>query len=497
MATARDRRAGLLLLLLPALLAPACGGGEGGGFAAEPWLADLAELEALAATTYANFEWAVSEGGIDPVALDRRTRRELRAAASDGQARRALERFVDGFGDGHFRLREPRPPAAAGPGAAAPGPETPGSEACAALGYEEHDQSLRLDLGERFHFTTDPGDPLPAGWLERGGGGRLGFVRIDEFGANRFGEYCPESWERYRRGLERSCDDWDCEYGFRLALVDRLLDEIAARVRALVEAGIVGLVIDVTGNGGGSDWVDPAARMLSDRVLLGNGRSLVRHPHWTGILEQMAADVAADLAREELTPAHRALLAEVGTRLRAGIAESGRRCDLSHVWTQGAGELPCSLLVRDVLFTTGLLAAPPPVPVADLTSAGGLFKALDYGDRPTIWRGPLAVLTDRATASAAELFVVLLRDNDAAIVVGERTFGAGCGYSNGGIQTLLGHSGLEVWPPDCVRQRRGGGNERAGIVPDRVVDWRPDDDPRARGEKLVARLAGWPAAAPR
>ncbi|MHC4236635.1 MAG: S41 family peptidase [Planctomycetota bacterium] len=466
------------LLLVAVACGLACPNGGYENPTAEPYLADLAQLENLVATTYANFEWALTEGGIDPVALHARTHREIQEARSDDEARQALKRFVESFRDGHFRLREARGEVSDGDaGKNGPGPETPGPLACEELGYEEHDQSLRLDFGDQFRPATDPDDPFPAGWLARSDGSRIGLVRIDEFGAERYGEYCPQTWESYRKTLEQA---------------DRLLDEIAQRIRVLESHDVAGLIVDITGNGGGSDWVDPTARMLTDKQLLGNGRSFVRHAHWRGILEEMAGEVAGDLGRDDLSLEQRAVLEEVEARLRTGIAETRRSCDLSAVWGRGTAKLPCSLLVRDTLFTTGLLAAPPAIETDGLMIGSALFKALEYGVRPTAWRGPLAVLIDRDTASAAELFVALLCDNDAAMLVGEQTFGVGCGYTNGGIQTILEHSRFEVWLPDCIRHRRDGGNERAGIAPDLQIDLQGAAGAEKRGSMLLERLSAWP-----
>ncbi len=51
---------------------------------------------------------------------------------------------------------------------------------------------------------------------------------------------------------------------------------------------------------------------------------------------------------------------------------------------------------------------------------------------------PMAVLTNGNTASAAELFTSALRDYDKAVIIGEKTYGKGCGQnghmlSNGGV----------------------------------------------------------------
>ena len=84
--------------------------------------------------------------------------------------------------------------------------------------------------------------------------------------------------------------------------------------------------------------------------------------------------------------------------------------------------------------------------------------------------------------------MALLRDADAAVVVGSRTYGAGCGMTNGGIPLTLPHSGLEVRMPDCARLRVDGTNEVAGIAPDVEADWVDGDDDALRADKAVVAL---------
>jgi len=69
----------------------------------------------------------------------------------------------------------------------------------------------------------------------------------------------------------------------------------------------------------------------------------------------------------------------------------------------------------------------------------------------------------------------VLRDNGAAIVLGSRTIGAGCGDSWGGTPTRLATNGAALTIPDCVRYRADGSNEVRGILPDVAIAWRTTD----------------------
>ena len=105
-----------------------------------------------------------------------------------------------------------------------------------------------------------------------------------------------------------------------------------------------------------------------------------------------------------------------------------------------------------------------------MAAADRLFSPSEYSYREGAWRGAIVVLIDRHSASATELFAALLRDNGAATVLGERSYGAGCGYTNGGVTLDLPSLALTLRAPDCARFRASGENERAGITPDLAVD---------------------------
>ena len=80
------------------------------------------------------------------------------------------------------------------------------------------------------------------------------------------------------------------------------------------------------------------------------------------------------------------------------------------------------------------------------------------------------------------------------LVVGERTYGAGCGMTNGGIPLTLPHSGLEVHMPDCARMRRDGSNEVAGITPDVALPWTVAMSAEERADVALSALRSPPLA---
>jgi Peptidase family S41 len=268
-----------------------------------------------------------------------------------------------------------------------------------------------------------------------------------------------------------------------VAAANALGAALAARARALRDAGATSLLVDATQNGGGSDWVEVAARTLAAVRLRGPRLAFVRSPHWTGDLRERLASVEKDL-RDGGTP--RATLERAAETLRAAIAASEERCDASAVWTGGA--MPCSMLGAGFLTASGVLPYARPGSFAGLGSRTTLFHPVRYAYTEGAVRLPLRVAVDRETWSAAEYFAALLRDNGAATIVGEPTGGAGCGYTNGGIPAVLARSGARVRMADCARLRADGTNEVAGIVPDVLVPWSAHDSASQRAAKLAHAL---------
>jgi hypothetical protein len=58
-----------------------------------------------------------------------------------------------------------------------------------------------------------------------------------------------------------------------------------------------------------------------------------------------------------------------------------------------------------------------------------------------------------------------MKDNRAATLIGARTFGAGCGYVDGGTRTRLRAIPRDVRMPNCARFLKDGTNEIEGVAP--------------------------------
>lgn len=479
--TAKIRAASLLLCCL------ACAGTT----ERAAWIDDFEKLKSHMAVAYANLEWTVERRELDLQTLNAQTLEALQDASSQRGARRAIERFLASFGDPHLRAERMQRPAPPRTGASNDetllDPALSGDDAVDALGFRNGNLGFRLDLGSLPGFAPLPradGNPFAAGVLTVAGGRRVGCLRIAEFGPDRYPEMGRRVWEDFRGQLQSPCG-WRCQDEFWHAVSQALLEALAERVYDLRAANIDALLIDVTRNGGGTDWAGIAPRMLTAIPLECPPSGFIKHPHTTRRLEvrlerldQVLQDPGLDATTRDLV--------FTGRQQLANLLQEGRApCDRMPLW---AGQrIDCSQIVRT--SGCGLFAYLPPTRTPHPEAGEILYTPLEWTYSEGVWDGPLLVLVDRHTASAAEQFVTLLQANGAALILGERTLGAGCGYTYGGVPIFLPHVQLLVRMPDCIRYRGDGENELAGIEPD-IALWGADDGDGRRVGKLATALAG-------
>lgn len=363
----------------------------------QAWRADYERLKSELAQRYANLDWIVSHRGLDLQALDAATSAAIDGAHSRVRAVLALRRFVRSFDDPHLRLvRGDRSAAQASAPETEAVPVAPHSGAvvtsCKAAGYEAGDYA--------FHFPFERMEGwvlVRKGHFPTGLSGDLGVLRIASFGED---QYLQAAEQAFQPGIQ--------ERALRLATRALLQRELTDALVELRARGARRLLVDITGNGGGTEWVTEVVALLTDRELQ---RQTAR------------------------------LVAPAGDR--------------SGIWR---GEQ-----VPPVLG--------PPGPPTRLVGTG-------------VWTGPLFVLADRGTGSASEDFVAWLQQNGAAVVLGERTAGAGGGYVNGGGRIRLSAGPFDVMAPNCARFLEDGTNEIEGLAPDVELPMDEADD-----AQLVSALA--------
>lgn len=226
------------------------------------WRADFEHLKREMAQRYANLDWMVSHRGLDLRALDERTSAAIDGAHSRVLAGLALRRFVRAFGDPHLRLvldDRTVPTSGATPAALV----TPGGRSavasCEVAGYEAG------DYGFRFPFDHLKGwARVREGHFPTGLAGDIGVLRIASFGED---QYLAACLAVFRNG--------NTERELRLAVRARLQRELIAAIDELKSRDVQRMLVDVSGNGGGTEWVTDIVALLTGRELVRRSARLV------------------------------------------------------------------------------------------------------------------------------------------------------------------------------------------------------------------------------
>lgn len=457
-------------------------------FNTSAWLEDFAQLKQEMSAHYANLEWAVENRGLDLQELSEQTESRLRRARTNAEAQQIISSFLRAFGDGHLGVRWAANSES--------GSQVSGAESamrrpslCVQLGYQEHhtEPGIAFSRLNNFQeFKTADSKYFPTGVLRLPNNQKIGVIRIGFFSEHAFPDLCEQAASDLGLARDAPCDG--CAGRLERRTADLLTAALERQITALQRARISALLVDISWNDGGTNWVEPAARTLTAKHLHAPRIGLIRHEHVARQLKSQLEDIEAD--QRQASPPQRKVLAQAGDVLRRALMEVQRPCARSLIWQNQ--RLSCSLLVTEpTLYASGILPYARPGEITETKypeSRTRLFYPSRYTYREGVYAGPLLVLVDRETASSAEYFAAMLRDNNAAIVVGEPTYGAGCGYTNGGIATVLKHSGGRVAMPDCVRFRSDGSNEVEGITPDILIPWRSNDSPYQRARRVLGVL---------
>ena len=123
-------------------------------------------------------------------------------------------------------------------------------------------------------------------------------------------------------------------------------------------------------------------------------------------------------------------------------------------------------------------------PTVQIRSKANRVDVLSDRDVRTAYRGPLAVLVNRLSASASEIFAGAIQDYQRGVVIGTQTFGKGT------VQTLqpLDHGQLKMTQAKFYRIT-GDSTQHRGIIPD--LQYPDDYDPEAIGESTLEAPLPW------
>ena len=148
-------------------------------------------------------------------------------------------------------------------------------------------------------------------------------------------------------------------------------------------------------------------------------------------------------------------------RLLRGFRQQGVDGVVLDLRNNGGGSLNEAIELTGLFIDQG--------PVVQVRESGGRVAVEGDRDEGVAWEGPLAVLVNRGSASASEIFAGAIQDYGRGLVIGETTFGKGT------VQNLMD---LDRWPAgDDPRGQlkftiaqffrvNGGSTQHKGVVPD-------------------------------
>ncbi len=127
-------------------------------------------------------------------------------------------------------------------------------------------------------------------------------------------------------------------------------------------------------------------------------------------------------------------------------------------------------------------------PIVQIRDSSGRVELDEDNDPTIVYDGPLAVLVDRGSASASEIFAAAIQDYGRGVVLGEPTFGKGTVQNVVPLdrEGLLGQ--LKVTIAQFFRVN-GEGTQHRGVVPDILFPTALDSD--AQGERGLDNALPW------
>lgn len=172
-------------------------------------------------------------------------------------------------------------------------------------------------------------------------------------------------------------------------------------------------------------------------------------------------------------------------RLIGELEEEGVAGIVIDLRSNGGGSLLEATTLTGLFIDTG--------PVVQVRNSTGRISVEEDLEPGMAWEGPLAVLVNRYSASASEIFAAAIQDYGRGLVIGETTFGKGT------VQSLLdlddyasadrpGLGQLKITMAQFFRVN-GGSTQNRGVEPD--ISFPTWGDPDEYGERSLTNALPW------
>src|SRR5215469_5871930 len=133
----------------------------------------------------------------------------------------------------------------------------------------------------------------------------------------------------------------------------------------------------------------------------------------------------------------------------------------------------------------------PKGPMVQLRDSDGRVTVV-RSENPPVYTGPLAVLVDRLSASASEIFAAAIQDYHRGVIVGNGTYGKGVATEIADLSKLLDdqpNAGSLMFVSNKFYRVTGASTEKRGVSPDIVLP--AQIDPKQFGEETEDHPLPW------
>jgi carboxyl-terminal processing protease len=137
-------------------------------------------------------------------------------------------------------------------------------------------------------------------------------------------------------------------------------------------------------------------------------------------------------------------------------------------------------------------------PVVQVRDAQGKVSVEADQEPSVAWEGPLAVLVDRSSASASEIFAAALQDYGRALIIGQTTYGKGTVQNLIDLDNFANNEKPQFGQVKLTVAQffrvNGGSTQNRGVVPD--IEWAGVIDPSQWGESSIDNALPWASITP-
>lgn len=132
-------------------------------------------------------------------------------------------------------------------------------------------------------------------------------------------------------------------------------------------------------------------------------------------------------------------------------------------------------------------------PVVQVRNSDGSVKVLKDHDNEVAYDGPLAVLVNRRSASASEIFAAAIQDYDRGVVIGSQTFGKGTVQQLISLDRFIPSAEAKLGQVKLTTAKfyriAGGTTQHKGVTPDLIFPSEPGDS--ETGESTERNALPW------